>query len=54
MAEGVLGNGRDSKFDKQMNVKKTPTAGARCRCGLNVLRPTPEVHRPYPASFLAP
>lgn len=44
MAELVLGNGRDSKFDKQMNVYKPPTAGACCRCGLNVPRPTPQDH----------
>lgn len=45
MAEGILGNGGDSKFDKQMNGgKKPPTAGARCRCGLNVLRATPQDH----------
>lgn len=45
MAEEVLGSGRGSKFDKQMNLKeKTLTAGARFRCGFNVLRPTPEDH----------
>lgn len=37
---GLLGIGEDSKFDKQTNVNKPSTAGARWCSGLNAPRPT--------------